>query len=642
MPTLNPVNRLRSSRWLLLAMLAALHGAMLLAPSGLLLAVHIALFLLWQGCRRLLYGALIASTAVAAIFWLDWWALAFWLASLFAVVGIRASGAREPGECLMHLSAMIYLCAALLLWVVPHLFYASAAIENGRILMCYVLPLLLCAPLLNLLRPMVFPVYNMPEVVETPLDRGISPKNSPSTEQRSSTWSGIGENDGVAWHPDFLYGLLLFMALALATLSCLAFMTLARLDYPAALLRTLLLAVSVWVALTILWQPNLRFSRIKFLISRPLLNAGSPLENGYARLAEAAQNETDPASYLASATRLLAEFPWLSGLSWQSRDGCGQLGKFSLHEVQAQHGELHLTLYARKSLNPALLQHIQQLSHLVGYFYQAKQREQSLRNIVRFQAIYETGSRLTHDLKNMLQSLLCISSLAQRRDQRAQQLLQQQLPMLAQRIESTLNKLRQPHSETHSETQPPPLLLSAWWDAMLLRNRHLNIDWQACEVLPNLKIPATLFDCALDNLLENALSKRQLQPDIRISVSLSAQPVNFKAGGWTPLATKMMDAAHPGQDMQQNLNPAKPETATPHTETGSKNMNLRLTVCDSGDPIPQAIACNLLRSVIASENGLGIGIYQVSRWAEQLGYRLSLCSNQAGRVCFELSGSALL
>jgi len=322
------------------------------------------------------------------------------------------------------------------------------------------------------------------------------------------------------------------------------------------------------------------------MFSRYLLNVGTPFESWLARLAEAAQREPDPATYLRRATELLADFPWLSGLSWQSPDGAGQLGQFSKHDVQVQEGELRLTVYAKQSLNPAVLLHIYLLAQLIGYFYQAKQREQSLRNITHLQAVYETGSRLTHDLKNMLQSLLSLTSLAQSRGQRAQQLLQQQLPILTQRIELILNKLRQPQSE--SET--PQLALAAWWDMLQLRNRHHEIVWHAPDALPGRKIPAVLFDCVLDNLLDNALRKRQAEHDIIISVEIRVEP-------------------------------------------------LCITVSDSGDPIPEAIAANLLRGVVVSENGLGIGMYQAARWAEQLGYRLTLISNQAGEVCFELCDS---
>ncbi|MDX8384585.1 MAG: sensor histidine kinase, partial [Ghiorsea sp.] len=67
---------------------------------------------------------------------------------------------------------------------------------------------------------------------------------------------------------------------------------------------------------------------------------------------------------------------------------------------------------------------------------------------------------------------------------------------------------------------------------------------------------------------------------------------------------------------------------------------LRLIVCDSGSVIPEHTASKLLHSVVASENGLGIGLYQAARWATQAGYIFSLMSNKAGKVCFELQHSA--
>ena len=48
------------------------------------------------------------------------------------------------------------------------------------------------------------------------------------------------------------------------------------------------------------------------------------------------------------------------------------------------------------------------------------------------------------------------------------------------------------------------------------------------------------------------------------------------------------------------------------------------------------IAFGLLRTVVESEDGLGVGLFQVARWAEQSGYRLLLQENQQGSVCFEL------
>jgi signal transduction histidine kinase len=551
-------NSLHSGRWLLPAMLWLLHAALLVGVESPwvhpLLLTHFGLFLLWQplwrGERAVGRGAFIfiALAAAAAMFWLNWWVIAFWLTGLFGLVGARVFTFRDRWTPLLYLSVTVYLLAVLLLWVVPNLFAVQSTLEVGRILTWYVLPLLL----------LVMPVFPV------------------SKEQTESTQT-----------VDFIYSLLLFMLLTLVVLGSLAFMTLGRLDYLDALLRTLFLIGLILLAFGVLWNPRFGFSGLQVMFSRYLLNVGTPFESWLTQLTEAVQREPDAAAYLRRAVALLADFPWLSGLSWQSPgqspDSTGQLGQFSEHAVVVQEEGLRLTLYARQSLNPTLLLHIHLLVQLIGYFYQAKQREQSLRNITRLQAVYETGSRLTHDLKNMLQSLLSLSAIAQSREERAQQLLQQQLPLLIQRIEMTLLKLQQPHIESDT----PQLALKAWWDSVRMRNQHQLIDWRGTDKLPDKNIPAALFDCVIDNLIDNVLSKRQSEPAITLSVEIQSEP-------------------------------------------------LRLTVCDNGDLIPERIAANLLRGIVVSEQGLGIGLYQAARWAGQLGYRLSLISNRAGKVCFEL------
>jgi len=562
MLTLNLGNRLLTGRWLLLAMLALLHGALMLGVESLwarpILLAHLGLFLLWQplwrGESQVGGSALVFITLAAGIvtFLLNWWAVAFWLTGLFGLVGARVLAFRNRWSRTLYLAVMAYLLAVLLLWVVPNLFatqsgielvQAQSGIDVGRTLMWYVLPVMLVI--------------------------GVVPIGREKVENLQAM--------------DLIYSLLLFMLLALVVLGSLAFMNLSHLDYLEALLRTLFLTGLVLLALGALWNPRFGFSGLQILFSRYLLNVGTPFESWLTRLAEAAQRETSAASYLKRVVGLLEDLPWLSGLSWQSPDGTGQTGQFSKNAVVAQEGELRLTLYARQSLNPSVLLHVHLLAQLIGYFYQAKQREQTLREITRLQAVYETGSRLTHDLKNMLQSLLSLTSIAQSREQIAQQLLRQQLPLLTQRIELTLTKLQQPEAAIDSAR----VTLNVWWDSVRLRNQFQNIEWLAPDMLPDKNIPAALFDCVIDNLLDNVLKKRQTDPDMDISVKIQAEP-------------------------------------------------FRLEVCDSGVPIPEAIAAKLMHSAVISENGLGIGLYQASNWAKQLGYRLRLASNREGNVCFEL------
>lgn len=558
MLTLDLGNRLHAGRWLLIVMLGLLHAALLLDIHSLwihpLLLAHLGVFLLWQplwrGESEVGRGPLvfIMLSAAMAMFWLNWWVIAFWLTGLFGLVGARAFAFRTRWARLINLAVIVYLLAVLLLWVVPHLFDAQATIDVGQALMRYVLPVLL---LLILAVP------------------------------------GHNEAAEGAQTIDFIYALLLFMLLTMVVLGSLAFMTLARLDYLGAMMRTLFLIGLVLIVFGGLWNPRFGFNGLQVLFSRYLLNVGTPFESWLTQLAEAAQREPDATSYLVRTTALLGSLPWLSGLSWQSSMEAGQLGQYSEHEVLVQENELRLTLYAKQELSPAVRLHIHLLAQLIGYFYQAKQREQALRDITRMQAVYETGSRLTHDLKNMLQSLLSLTTLAQSHEQRAQQLLQQQLPILSQRIELILNKLQQPQVESEAAL----LSLRVWWNALRLRNQHHEINWHSPDMLApgalDKQIPGAMFDCAVDNLVDNILRKRQTQPGISLSVELSIEP-------------------------------------------------LRLIICDSGSPIPKYVTANLLHRIIVSENGLGIGLYQSARWAEQLGYHLTLSSNQQGKVCFEL------
>ena len=63
----------------------------------------------------------------------------------------------------------------------------------------------------------------------------------------------------------------------------------------------------------------------------------------------------------------------------------------------------------------------------------------------------------------------------------------------------------------------------------------------------------------------------------------------------------------------------------------------RLTISDSGDAVPKTVATRLFSAPVPSQNGLGIGLYQAARQAEQAGYSLKLVNNMTGSVCFELS-----
>ncbi len=556
-----PKKVLESSRWLPLIMLALLHFALWLGVDNIwarpFLLAHVGLFLLWQplwrGEQQLRPGnaVFIVCASAVALWWLSWWVLAFWVSGLFALIGGRVFTFRTKWQRLRYLLVMAYLLSVLVLWITPQLFALPAIVDATRSLMAVPLPLMLAG-------------------------LALVPAERRQAERRQTV--------------DFIYSLLLFMLLTLLVLGSLAFMTLEHVNYLEALLRTLFIMALLLFALSWLWNPRPIFSGFKSgfsglqpMFSRYLLNIGTPFEVWLKQLAETAQQEPSPAVFLARATDHLAALPWLSGLDWVSDDGHGTLGTSSPHRIQVEEQDLHLTLFSRQAVAPSVLLHIHLLTQLLGYFYQAKRREQRLREMTRLQAIHETGARLTHDLKNMLQSLFALTAIVQRSEQESIPLLRRQLPVLAQRIELTLAKLKTPQQESETSMQP----LGVWWDSLRQRHQDEVIEWVGEQGATGGLVPAALFDFVTDNLIANAISKHQRQPGISIRVILRMQPFS-------------------------------------------------LSVCDSGDAIPAHLASQVLHTVVMSEDGLGVGLYQAARWAGQLGYRLALSKNEAGAVCFEL------
>jgi K+-sensing histidine kinase KdpD len=184
----------------------------------------------------------------------------------------------------------------------------------------------------------------------------------------------------------------------------------------------------------------------------------------------------------------------------------------------------------------------------------------------------------------MLQSLFALTSVAQHQPEKSLPILQRQLPVLTQRIELILTKLKTPQAQDEDVELP----LATWWEGLRQRHPHRDIVWSLPKGLDERLIPAPLFDCVADNLIDNACKKRQRELGINVTVTLDVEPFG-------------------------------------------------LTISDSGSAIPGRIAQQLLSTIVSSEDGMGIGLYQVARWATQSGYRLELSENGAGKVSFLLA-----
>jgi signal transduction histidine kinase len=198
---------------------------------------------------------------------------------------------------------------------------------------------------------------------------------------------------------------------------------------------------------------------------------------------------------------------------------------------------------------------------------------------------------MTHDIKNLLQSLNVLCAVAERDEYRdsaqLQGMLQRQLPLVAQRLTETLERLQRPQAA--AETVVPA---ATWWQGLQRQYHGEGVEFQGGPPPAQARLPRSLFDSVADNLLRNAIAKRAVDPAVRVRVSLQC-----------------------GEE-------------------------LALRVCDTGAPVPAEIAATLMRAPVSSRGGLGIGLYQAARQAEAAGFRLALDLNKDGNVCFVLSGAA--
>jgi signal transduction histidine kinase len=550
--------RVTPGRWLGL-MLLALHAAVVLnaeaAVTRAFLLAHYGLFLLWQPLvrseARIEPRLALPVFAMAALLVLvdSTWVMALWLAILAGLVGAVATSQNERGSRLAYLLALAYLLSLLLAWVLPQSLGDASLPDGLQAAVRYGLPLL---PLVILFLP--------------------------ATRQRggSSTL-------------DFIYGLMLSLLIMVVALGAFAVVAVGRVSYAWALVQTLLGMAALLLALSWLWNPRAGFAGLGQVTSRYLLSVGLPFEGWAQRLATLAERERDPESFVRDALADLHELTWIRGGHWQAARGEGSFGEPAEHALtHAFHG-LTLTWQSPRPLTPALALHVRLLSQLLGYFYAAKVREQTLREQAYSQAIHDTGARLTHDVKNILQSMKTLIAAADTSTpedgERLQALMKRQLPQLAARLSQTVDKLKQP-----AEMDAAQIPALSWWQTLQTRYEHDDVQFSA-DAVDDTPLPQDLFDSVADNLLTNALRKRQREPGIRVGAHLTLHPL------------------------------------------------VCLTVTDSGEPAPEHVARNLFLSPVASDFGLGVGLYQAARQSARSGFRLELPDNQAGKVTFRLQAT---
>jgi len=162
-------------------------------------------------------------------------------------------------------------------------------------------------------------------------------------------------------------------------------------------------------------------------------------------------------------------------------------------------------------------------------------------------------------------------------------ILERQLPHLTQRLQLSLDKLQTPEKSDLNTS-----LISEWWNELLKSNDTEDFQF-ICDISNDASIPVELFDTVTENILENLREKSRLNSELDVTVKIV-----------------------------------------------SNDDSTCLTITDNGQAIADKVAKSILKDPIDSRSGLGIGLYQASQLAAELGFQLNLISNVDGDVSFEL------
>ncbi len=387
---------------------------------------------------------------------------------------------------------------------------------------------------------------------------------------------------------DFIRGfLIVLLALFLCMGSVLVTFT-TNIPYLQSLASTVIIAALFLIITSILWSPRAGFSGLAQLWEKYLLNIGGPFEQWISQLSSLEANTSlEPDYFLKTSINHLKERHWISGIYWKTEQSDGLVGDKTRHFVSVNDNKVNVTLYVSSPIGPALLLHSKLLLSVLTFYYRAKVQERQLTKQAHLRAIYETGSKLTHDVKNILQSTKALTQAVLQEESRSEEtfdILKKQLPLLTQRLQSTLEKLSAPSVDT-SET----VSLITWWQDIQSKYAGRNVTFSE-SIHADHDIPVEVFNTVIENLLENARTKKILETELVITITLQAD---------------------------------------------DKNINLR--VIDNGSPVPDEVTGQLFNEVIFSENGFGIGLYQSQQQAQRAGFNLFLETNNQGNVCFCLS-----
>lgn len=522
-----------------------------IADTRILFVIFIGLFLLWQPLwekhTRVNPPRFILLLAVIVIisYWLILESVLLAGIALTGLIGSRFLS--NPENRGLYLIALLILVLDLSIGAVPNLFVDISIKPTFQ----STINALLLLPIIGLL---LFP---------------------PQTRQRQSE-SQI----------DLLHGLMASMLISLVLLATVFGSLFYGLEYLDALLLIFFMTATLSLGISWLWNPSVGFTGLGVLWNRYSLTIGGPFEQWIKTLTTLIEEPyLGPLEMLHSACDNLTDNEWLQGLIWRIDKQeliSGQLeGYREDYELQKN---CSITLYFKSNPGRALLQHTQLLLRMAWQFYLAKQMQERMRMQEHFATIHHTGARLTHDIKNILQSIrtsLSIVEGSHLQDDPAHRLLQRNLIQINQRLETSLDKLRAPELSTQIKLTHA----REWLDSLRQRSADLRIII-IDGLLDNIEIPAELFDSVEENLRNNAFNKADCE---QFTIKLS-----------------------------------------------SRGDSVELQVCDDGSPIPDEILHDLFLKPVTSGTSMGIGLYQCGIMAKAFGYQLELAKNEPGQICFRL------
>src|SRR5688572_29667842 len=305
-------------QWSLGLMLLALHASIAWGIDDwwarAFLLAHFGLFLLWQPVWRgesevePRQAFVVIAFAVLFVGWYTWWLMAVWVAVLFGLIGGSVPRIADRRQRLISVLAAFYLLSMLLVCVVPRLFVGQTVQPAVDALVRYGLPLLPAAILLVRV-----------------------------TAERPHTPVGV----------DLFYSMLFFLLVVALVLGAFVVREVGQGGYIIALAQALLGIGALLVGLSWLWYPHSGFAGVGYMLSSYLMSLGLPFERWVQRLAELAQEETQPQRFLAEALQHMLDMPWVRGVQWQAAGDEGEFGIRTAHATEVEFGGLKLTLHTR-------------------------------------------------------------------------------------------------------------------------------------------------------------------------------------------------------------------------------------------------------------------------------------------------------